>query len=74
MKTINAFDAAVGARVREQRVCLGWTLRELALEVGISTHVQMLHIEQGKCGLRAYQIARLADVLDVTTDWLLGGR
>jgi transcriptional regulator with XRE-family HTH domain len=62
---------SLGDRIRQARARLRLTQAELARRIGIST-TAMNAIESGDTDPRASRITALADVLDVSTDYLLG--
>jgi len=61
----------IGKRIQAARSRLGWTQSDLARALG--KHRQHLNpLELGKQLLRVDALIELADVLGVTTDYLLG--
>jgi len=61
-----------GARVRLQRLQKGWTQERLAREAGISTAF-VGHIERGTRTASIETLVAIANCMDVSTDYLLGG-
>jgi transcriptional regulator with XRE-family HTH domain len=61
----------VGERIKELREKHGWTQREFAKRLGISYSV-VNRIELGKRPIEDKELAKIADIFDVTTDYLLG--
>jgi transcriptional regulator with XRE-family HTH domain len=61
----------LGSRIRQQRARLDLTQAQLAALIGISA-TSMNAIEAGETDPRASRILKLAEVLDVTTDYLFG--
>jgi transcriptional regulator with XRE-family HTH domain len=61
----------LGDRIRIQRARLRMTQAELARRIGIST-TAMHAIESGDTDPRASRVRAMADVLGVSTDYLLG--
>lgn len=59
-----------GERVREARMRMGWSQEELAgLQLG---QMAVSRIETGKRVVPDFELPILAEVLRVSTDWLLG--
>ena len=61
-----------GARVRMQRLQKGWTQERLAREVGISTAF-VGHIERGTRTASIDTLVAIANCMNVSADYLLGG-
>lgn len=61
----------VGTRLRERRLAMGLTQRQLETESGISRH-EVSRYEGGRRTPRLQTIARLARALGVSVDDLLG--
>ncbi|WP_199426934.1 helix-turn-helix domain-containing protein [Thermaerobacillus caldiproteolyticus] len=61
----------VGERIRELREKRDWSQREFAKRVGINYSV-INRIELGKRPVEDHELAKIADLFDVTTDYLLG--
>ncbi|GCD83705.1 hypothetical protein PTHTG4_27690 [Parageobacillus thermoglucosidasius] len=61
----------VGDRIRELREERDWSQREFAKRVGINYSV-VNRIELGKRNVEDHELAKIADVFGVTTDYLLG--
>ncbi len=62
----------LGKRIRKQRVLLGLTQEKLAAKVGVSTSFIGL-VERGKRKASLETLVSLANVMDVSTDYLLSG-
>ena len=60
-----------GERIRRQRIALGWTQQEFAKMTGIP-YPTLSRIEHGEQSTHYERLAKLADVLQVSTDYLLG--
>ena len=60
-----------GKRILHLREQLGWSQKELAEKVSIDKSV-MNRIELGTRSIRDDELMRFADVLEVTTDYILG--
>lgn len=61
----------VGERIAWLREKRNWNQKDLANKVGLNTSV-MNRIEKGKRPLTDAEIVKFAEVLDTTTDYLLG--
>jgi len=64
-------ETTLGDRIRMQRARLRMSQGELAKRIGISL-TSMNAIETGNVDPRASRIKKLAEVLGVSTDYLLG--
>ena len=63
----------LGERVAELRKVAGMAQVELAVAIGDRYNQQMIsHIENGHSGMRVEGLVKLAEVFDVSTDYLLG--
>jgi len=62
----------IGARIKQAREAKGMTQPELAYIVGVVKHMITM-IERGTRQVTAPLLVVLAEVLDVTADWLLYG-
>jgi transcriptional regulator with XRE-family HTH domain len=60
----------VGERIRRRRMALGWTQQELAKATGIP-YPTLSRIEHGEQSVHYERVVKLADVLQVSTDYLL---
>ena len=72
VKQNEAEPVEVGARVRELRQKKGWTLDQLAGEVGVSKGSLSL-LENGKARPAGLVMLRIANALDASVDYLLRG-
>lgn len=59
-----ALAVAIGARVREQRQSLGWTLDQLAEATGVSRRM-VVNVEQGAANPSVGTLLRISDALGV---------
>ena len=66
-----AEDGSMCARIKEARQARGWSQQELAERVSVSQPT-IVHWEQGTHTPRHLALARLADALGVSRQWLLG--
>lgn len=72
MKEKNALHVDVGQRVRDRRTELRWSREALAEKTDLSSRF-IACIETGQCGLSLDSLARMAQALGVSTDYLLFG-
>lgn len=65
-----------GERVREARTRAGWSQEQLAAKLQLSGlqigQMAVSRIETGKRVVPDFELPIIAEVLSVTTDWLLG--
>lgn len=65
-----------GERVREPRMRMGWSQEELAAKLQLAGlqlgQMAVSRIETGKRVVPDFELPILAEVLRVSTDWLLG--
>lgn len=65
-----------GERVREVRMRMGWSQEELAAKLQLAGlqlgQMAVSRIETGKRVVPDFELPILAEVLRVSTDWLLG--
>lgn len=54
------------------RIKKGMTQQELAEKIGVSSNITVSRYESGKLDPPAKRLNKIADVLGVTTDYLLG--
>ncbi len=64
----------LGERIREARKRLGLTQRELAQRAGLSAHQIVSQIEKGEREVKAWELARIAQVLCQSVNELLAPR
>lgn len=64
---------AVGARLKETRRRQGLTQAELAARLDYSSERQLQRIENGETSCSVDKLMELAQILEVTTDYLLFG-
>jgi transcriptional regulator with XRE-family HTH domain len=70
--TIEQMTALIGERVQVVRKLRGWSQRELAKRSAIH-HVVLNRLEKGhKVAIQAETVRRLAEALQVSSDYLLG--
>ncbi len=62
----------IGQRIKERRIELGLTQRQLSDMMGYSNHSTITRIEAGKVDIPQSKIAKFAEVLGTTTAILMG--
>jgi len=62
----------MGARIKERRISLGWSQRELATKMGYKNHSVIARVESGSVDLPQSRVDQFAKVLGVTHGYLLG--
>lgn len=62
----------VGERIKECRMALGWSQRELSDKMGYSNHSTITRVENGQVDLPQSKLVKFADVLGTTTAHLMG--
>jgi transcriptional regulator with XRE-family HTH domain len=62
----------IGDRIKQRRMDLGWSQRELANKMGYSDNSTLARIEQGKVEVYQGRIEQFADVLGVSVAYLMG--
>ena len=67
------FDKTIGYRIKERRLELGLSQRELADRLGYKAKSAISMIERGERALNASQILPFAEALDCSIDDLLDG-
>lgn len=65
-------EGGFGRRLAEARAMAGLSARELSTRAGLARSIVSL-FEAGKKGANAETVAKLADVLGVSMDWLYRG-
>jgi transcriptional regulator with XRE-family HTH domain len=65
------FARALGRRIQDLRNAQGWTQERLGLAVGMDRS-RISRYEKGRLNASAITVKRLAEILGVTTDELLG--
>jgi transcriptional regulator with XRE-family HTH domain len=64
-------NGKTGSRIKQLRERKGWTQLDLALKVGINNSV-LSRIESNKRPVESQELKKIAEVFEVTTDYLLG--
>jgi transcriptional regulator with XRE-family HTH domain len=62
----------IGGKIKERRISLGWSQRELATKMGYKNHSVIARIESGAVDLPQSRIEQFTEVLGVTHGYLLG--
>ncbi len=62
-----------GDRIRRARLHKGMTAEELALQAGYATQSGIANLENRATGRGGYRLPKIAQVLNVSLDWLLSG-
>ena len=68
-----ALAAEIGCRIRDLRLARGWSQSDLARRTGLASRSVVSFYELGDRYPSYETLLRLADVFDVTTDYLLRG-
>ena len=63
---------SIGERIKNRRIELGWTLRELADRMGYKNHSTVQRVESGKVDIPQSKIEKFSKVLGVPVSYLLG--
>lgn len=64
----------IGYRIKERRLELGMTQKELAKLVGYTSHTTVAKVERGLVDLSQSKIAAFTDALQVDADYLVWGK
>jgi transcriptional regulator with XRE-family HTH domain len=72
-ETFDPLDIYVGERLRQRRIELGISQRELAAELGLS-HQQVQKYECATDRISASRLFRISKILDVTLPFFFEGR
>jgi transcriptional regulator with XRE-family HTH domain len=62
----------IGERIRQRRIELEWSQRELAAKMKYSHHSTLARIETGKVDVSQTRIVQFAEVLGVSVAYLMG--
>ena len=62
----------IGDRIKQKRIELGWSQRELARRMGYSDNSTLARIEQGKVEVYQTKIVQFSEVLGVSIAYLMG--
>lgn len=61
-----------GKRIKERRLELGWSLRDLAYKMGYSNQSSVSRAESGEIDIPQSKVVKFAEVLGVSVAWLMG--
>lgn len=64
----------MGEKIKNRRKALGMTQQELAEKMGFKTRSHISLIEQGERNIPANKIKKLAKILDISPEYLVGWR
>ena len=62
----------IGQKIKERRMSLGWSQRDLAEKMGYQSHAVIARTEAGKVDLPQSRVDQFAKVLGVSHAYLLG--
>ena len=62
----------IGDRIKNRRMELGWSQRELARRMGYSDNSTLARIEQGKVDVYQNKVVQFSEVLGVSIAYLMG--
>ena len=63
---------SMGERIKQRRIELQWSQRDLAAKMGYASNTTVAKIEQGKVDVSQARAAQFAEVLGVTVAYLMG--
>lgn len=61
----------IGEKIKERRLELGWSLRELSDRMGYANHSTIARIESGAVDLPQSKIAKFAEVMGTSVAYLM---
>ena len=61
----------IGEKIKQRRIELGWTLRELSNRMGYANHSTIARIESGAVDIPQSKIVKFAEVLGVSVAYLM---
>ena len=62
----------IGEKIKQKRVQLGWSQRELAAKMGYNNNSTIARIENGQVDIPQSRIVQFSKVLGVTIGYLMG--
>lgn len=65
-------NTGIGNRIKQRRMELGWSQRELAKKMGYSDNSTLARIEQGKVDVYQNKVVQFSNVLGVSIAYLMG--
>ena len=63
---------SIGEKIKERRMELRWSQRELSDKIGYSNHSTIARIESGKVDLPQSKVVKFSEVLGVSVGYLMG--
>ena len=63
---------SIGEKIKERRMELRWSQRELSDKIGYSNHSTIARIESGKVDLPQSKVVKFSEVLGVSVAYLMG--
>lgn len=61
----------IGEKIKQRRMELGWSMRELSNRMGYLNHSTLSRIENGKVDLPQSRVVQFAEVLGTTVSYLM---
>jgi transcriptional regulator with XRE-family HTH domain len=61
----------IGEKIKQRRMELGWSQRDLAAKMGYNHHSTVARIESGKVDIPQSRIVKFSEVLGVTITYLM---
>ena len=61
----------IGKKIKERRIELGWSQRELSDRMGYSNHSTITRIESGKVDIPQSKVVKFAEVMGTTVAYLM---
>ena len=61
----------IGEKIKQRRLQLGWSQRDLATKMGYKDNSTLVRIEQGKVDVQQSRIVQFSQVLGVSIAWLM---
>ena len=62
----------IGEKIKQRRIELDWSLRELSTRMGYANHSTVARIESGAVDIPQSKIVKFAEVLNVPVAYLMG--
>lgn len=62
----------IGERIKQRRIELGWSLRDLSNRIGYANHSTVARIESGAVDIPQSKIVKFAEILNVPVAHLMG--
>ena len=63
---------SIGQRIKQRRIELGWSQRDLAARMGYNNNSTVARIENGKVDIPQSRIVKFSEVLGVPVGYLMG--